>query len=178
MGALSPEGVTVRGLAPASSQGDRAVLNILAAMGARISVENDAVTVRRGELNSVAIDAGPIPDLIPVLSVAAAGAVGDTHIFNAGRLRLKESDRLRTTAQLLTALGGSVEEQPSGLIVHGAGRLTGGTADACGDHRIAMSAAVAACICENAVSVSGSECVSKSYPRFWEDLDALKGGAL
>ena len=119
MGALSPEGVTVRGLAPASSQGDRAVLNILAAMGARISVENDAVTVRRGELNSVAIDAGPIPDLIPVLSVAAAGAVGDTHIFNAGRLRLKESDRLRTTAQLLTALGGSVEEQPSGLIVHG-----------------------------------------------------------
>ena len=178
MGALSPEGVTVRGLAPASSQGDRAVLNILAAMGARISVENDAVTVRRGELNSVAIDAGPIPDLIPVLSVAAAGAVGDTHIFNAGRLRLKESDRLRTTAQLLTALGGSVEEQPSGLIVHGAGRLTGGTADACGDHRIAMSAAVAACICESAVSVSGSECVSKSYPRFWEDLDALKGGAL
>ena len=178
MGALSPEGVTVRGLAPASSQGDRAVLNILAAMGARISVENDAVTVRRGELNSVAIDAGPIPDLIPVLSVAAAGAVGDTHIFNARRLRLKESDRLRTTAQLLTALGGSVEEQPSGLIVHGAGRLTGGTADACGDHRIAMSAAVAACICESAVSVSGSECVSKSYPRFWEDLDALKGGAL
>ena len=113
-----------------------------------------------------------------MLSVTAAGAVGDTHIFNAGRLRLKESDRLRTTAQLLTALGGSVEEQPSGLIVHGAGRLTGGTADACGDHRIAMSAAVAACICESAVSVSGSECVSKSYPRFWEDLDALKGGAL
>ncbi|MDY3866983.1 MAG: 3-phosphoshikimate 1-carboxyvinyltransferase [Dysosmobacter sp.] len=178
MGALSPEGVTVHGLDLTSSQGDRAVLNILAAMGARISVENDAVTVRRGELNSVAIDAGPIPDLIPVLSVAAAGAVGDTHIFNAGRLRLKESDRLHTTAQLLTALGGSVEEQPSGLIVHGAGRLTGGTADACGDHRIAMSAAVAACICESAVSVSGSECVSKSYPRFWEDLDALKGGAL
>ena len=178
MGALSPEGVTVHGLDPASSQGDRAVLNILAAMGARISVENDAVTVRRGELNGVAIDAGPIPDLIPVLSVAAAGAVGDTHIFNAGRLRLKESDRLRTTAQLLTALGGSVEEQPSGLIVHGTGRLTGGAADACGDHRIAMSAAVAACICKSAVSVSGSECVSKSYPRFWEDLGALKGGAL
>ena len=103
---------------------------------------------------------------------------GDTRIFNAGRLRLKESDRLSTTAALLTALGGSVEEQPSGLIVHGRGRLTGGTADACGDHRIAMSAAAAACICEKDVTVTGSECVSKSYPRFWEDLQALKGGAL
>lgn len=178
MGALSPDGVTVQGLDLASSQGDRAVLSILAAMGAKISAEDDAVTVRRGTLTSVAIDAGPIPDLIPVLCVTAAGAQGDTQIFNAGRLRLKESDRLRTTAALLTALGGSVEEQPSGLIVHGTGLLTGGTADACGDHRIAMSAAVAACICEHAVTVTGSECVSKSYPRFWEDLEALKGGAL
>ena len=178
MGALSPEGVTVRGLDLASSQGDRAVLNILAAMGAKISAKDDTVTVRRGTLTGVAIDAGPIPDLIPVLCVTAAGAEGDTRIFNAGRLRLKESDRLRTTAALLTALGGSVEEQPSGLIVHGRGRLAGGTADACGDHRIAMSAAAAACICERDVTVTGSECVSKSYPRFWEDLQALKGGAL
>ena len=160
MGALSPEGVTVRGLDLASSQGDRAVLNILAAMGAKISTKEDAVTVRRSTLTGV------------------AGAEGDTRIFNAGRLRLKESDRLSTTAALLTALGGSVEEQPSGLIVHGRGRLTGGTADACGDHRIAMSAAAAACICEKDITVTGSECVSKSYPRFWEDLQALKGGAL
>ena len=164
--ALSPEGVTVHGLDLASSQGDRAVLNILAAMGARVSTENGSVTVRRGELKGVAIDAGPIPDLIPVLCVTAAGAEGDTQIFNAGRLRLKESDRLRTTAQLLTALGGSVEEQPNGL------------ADSCGDHRIAMSAAVAACLCESPVTVQGMACVSKSYPHFWEDFDALKGGGL
>lgn len=178
MGALSPEGVTVRGLEPASSQGDRAVLGILTAMGARVTADGHTVTVRRGTLTGVAVDAGPIPDLIPTLCAAAAGAEGETHIFNAGRLRLKESDRLRTTAQLLTALGGCVEEQPSGLIVHGTGRLTGGTADACGDHRIAMAAAVAACICQAPVTVSGSECVSKSYPRFWEDLESLKGGSL
>lgn len=178
MGALSPEGVTVHGLDLASSQGDRAVLNILAAMGARVSTENGSVTVRRGELKGVAIDAGPIPDLIPVLCVTAAGAEGDTQIFNAGRLRLKESDRLRTTAQLLTALGGSVEEQPNGLLIHGTGRLRGGIADSCGDHRIAMSAAVAACLCESPVTVQGMACVSKSYPHFWEDFDALKGGGL
>lgn len=174
MGALSHKGVTVRGLDMTSSQGDRGVLSILEAMGARVSVAGDAVTVRRGTLNGVAIDAGPIPDLIPVLCVTAAGAVGDTQIFNAGRLRLKESDRLRTTAALLTALGGSVEEQPGGLIVHGRGCLDGGTADACGDHRIAMSAAVAACLCRQAVTVTGSECVAKSYPDFWEDLDTLE----
>ena len=178
MGALSPEGVTVCGLDPASSQGDRAVLSILSAMGARISMDGDAVTVRRGELKGVAIDAGPIPDLIPVLCVTAAGAEGDTRIFNAGRLRLKESDRLRATAQLLTALGGQVEEQPSGLLIHGTGRLTGGTVDPCGDHRIAMSAAVAACLCKEPVTVPDSGCVAKSYPDFWEDLHHLKGGSL
>ena len=91
---------------------------------------------------------------------------------------LKESDRLRTTAQLLTALGGSVEEQPNGLLIHGTGRLRGGIADSCGDHRIAMSAAVAACLCESPVTVQGMACVSKSYPHFWEDFDALKGGGL
>ena len=102
----------------------------------------------------------------------------EAQIFNAGRLRLKESDRLRTTAQLLTALGGSVEEQPNGLLIHGTGRLRGGIADSCGDHRIAMSAAVAACLCESPVTVQGMACVSKSYPHFWEDFDALKGGGL
>ena len=178
MGALSPAGISVRGLDLASPQGDRAVLDILTAMGAEVSVSEEAVTVRRGALRGVAIDAGPIPDLIPVLCVTAAGAAGDTQIFNAGRLRLKESDRLRTTAVLLTALGGHVEEQPSGLLVHGTGHLTGGTADACGDHRIAMSAATAACLCTEPVTVSGSGCVAKSYPDFWNDFSALKGGAL
>lgn len=164
MGALSPAGISVRGLDLASPQGDRAVLDILTAMGAEVSVSEEAVTVRRGALRGVAIDAGPIPDLIPVLCVTAAGAAGDTQIFNARRLRLKESDRLRTTAVLLTALGGHVEEQPSGLLVHGTGHLTGGTADACGDHRIAMSAATAACLCTEPVTVSGANALPNPTP--------------
>lgn len=105
-------------------------MNILAAMGARISAENDAVTVRRGELNSVAIDGRADPRSDPGAVCGRRRSGGRYPYFQCRRLRLKESDRLRTTAQLLTALGGSVEEQPSGLIVHGAGRLTGGTADA------------------------------------------------
>ena len=176
MGALSEKGVLVRGLDPASSQGDRAVLELLSRFGAELQIGEDGILVRKGALRGIEIDAAPIPDLIPVLSVLAAGAQGDTVIRNAGRLRLKESDRLKTTAELLHSLGGSVEELADGLVIHGSGSLLGGEAESFGDHRIAMSAAVAACLCREPAALSGAECVAKSYPRFWEDWDRLKGG--
>lgn len=175
IGALSDAGVTVTGLNLKSSQGDRAVLDILRAFGAEITTDADSVSVRRAALKGVTIDAAPIPDLIPVLSVVAAAAEGETRIINAARLRLKESDRLRSTARLLTALGAEVQEQESGLIIRG-GVLSGGRVDSCRDHRIAMSAAVAACAASGAVDVIDSECVAKSYPRFWQDFAALEGG--
>ena len=175
MGALSPAGVRVEGLHRDSAQGDRAVLDILREMGAEVTAEEETVTVRRGALRGVTIDARPIPDLIPVLSVLAALAEGETVIEHAGRLRLKESDRLASTAAMLSALGGSVEELPEGLCIQGMPQLAGGTVDACNDHRIAMAAAVAAGGCRGNVVVRGSECVNKSYPDFWRDLDGLKG---
>lgn len=178
MGALSHEGVTVYGLDPASPQGDRAVLDILRRFGACVSENGGAVKVKRAPMRGIEIDAAPIPDLIPVLSVVAAAAGGETHIINAGRLRLKESDRLKSTARLLRDLGGSVEELESGLIINGGRTLAGGTAETFRDHRIAMSAAVAACICAGSVTVTDSGCVAKSYPRFWDDLGQLHGGAL
>lgn len=174
-GALSDEGVTVRGLNLNSAQGDSAVLDILRAFGAEVEPGADYVTVRRGELKGLTIDAAPIPDLIPVLSVVAAAAEGETRAVNAARLRLKESDRLSSTASLLRALGARVEEEESGLTIHGGTPLTGGRVDSFRDHRIAMSAAVAACAASGAVEVTDSECVAKSYPRFWEDFAALKG---
>ena len=178
MGALSATGVTVTGLNSTSLQADRAITEILVRFGAELTVSEDAVTVRRGVLHGITLDAGPIPDLIPVVSCLAALCDGETRVENAARLRLKESDRLQTTAALLSALGGSVRELPDGLIISGRGRLSGGTADACGDHRIAMSAAMAACGCEGPVTVSGSECVAKSYPAFWEDFASLKEDAV
>lgn len=175
IGALSDEGVTVTGLNLESSQGDSAVLGILRDFGAQIAIDADSVTVRRAALKGVVIDAAPIPDLIPVLSVVAAAAEGETRVINAARLRLKESDRLSSTARLLAALGADVREQESGLIIRG-GALTGGRVDSFRDHRIAMSAAVAACAASGAVELMDSECVAKSYPLFWEDFDALEGG--
>ena len=106
MGALSKEGVTVEGLNLQSSQGDRGVLDVLCAFGAEVSEEGDAVTVKRGALHGVMIDAAPIPDLIPVLSVVASVAEGETRVENAYRLRLKESDRLASTANLLRVSDG------------------------------------------------------------------------
>ena len=174
MGALSPEGVTVTGLNSASSQGDRAVLRLLREFGVTVREEPDAIRVSGGELHGILIDAAPIPDLIPVLSVVAAAAEGETRVINAGRLRLKESDRLRSTAKLLDALGARVREEQDGLRIAGGRQLHGAVTDACGDHRIAMSAAVAATVCDGAVTIPGAECVEKSYPGFWNDLDSLR----
>lgn len=174
MGALSPAGVTVTGLSAASSQGDRAVLDVLRRFGADVHEMPDAVTVWRGALRGVTIDAAPIPDLIPVLSVVAALADGETRIVNAARLRLKESDRLESTAAMLRALGAQVEVHDSGLTITGRKMLTGGTVDPQRDHRIAMAAATAACGCTAPVTVHDCACTDKSYPRFWTDLSALK----
>lgn len=176
MGALSNGGVTVEGFSLTSSQGDRAVLDVLRRFGAEVTVGECGVSVRRGRLRGVTIDASPIPDLIPVLSVVAATAEGETRIINASRLRLKESDRLASTAQLLRALGGKVEELPDGLVIHG-GTLYGGEVRTQNDHRLAMSAAVAACACSGDITADNGDCVAKSYPRFWEDFAQLKGEA-
>lgn len=176
MGALSPEGIEVRGLNPASHQGDRAVVDILRSFGAEIEPLEDGYFVKRSGLQGLTIDAKPIPDLIPVLSVVAALAHGETRIVNAGRLRLKESDRLATTAALIRSIGGTVEELEDGLLIQGAETLRGGIVDSFGDHRIAMAAATAACGCTAPVELGGAKAVNKSYPRFWEDFNSLTGG--
>ena len=128
---------------------------------------------RAAPLQAAVIDARNIPDLVPVLAAAAATVPGETRFTGAGRLRLKESDRLETTARTLNALGGRVTETEDGLIVTGVSRLRGGTVDAAGDHRIAMAAAVASVVCQGPVTVTGAQAVEKSYPTFWADLASL-----
>jgi 3-phosphoshikimate 1-carboxyvinyltransferase len=113
------------------------------------------------------IDARQIPDLVPILTVIAATATGNTVISGAARLRLKESDRIATTVAMLRALGVCVEENDDGMTVEGAS-LTGGTVDGANDHRIVMSAAIAALAANGPVTVTDTEAVAKSYPRFFE----------
>lgn len=173
MGALSKGGITVHGLNADSCQGDRKIVDILSEMGAEITVSGDSVTVKRSMLKPVTVDASPIPDLIPTICALASAAEGDTNIINAARLRLKESDRLTSTASMLRSLGVRVTELSDSLIVHGTGRLHGGSVDSYNDHRIAMAAAIAACAADGDVTICGSECVNKSYPTFFEELSSL-----
>ena len=174
MGALSKAGVTVTNLDPASKQGDKRVSEILARLGARVEYSADSVTVRRGSLCGAVIDASMIPDLVPALAAVAALCGGETRFTHAERLRLKESDRLTATKNLIAALGGDARETDDGLIVTGKTQLAGGTVDPCGDHRLAMAAAVAACGCAGEVVVPEAQCVGKSYPAFWNDMKRLE----
>ena len=176
MGAIGNASVTVRGLSPDSHQGDRAIVDILRRFGADITESEDGFTVKGGnDLHGIDIDATQIPDLVPVLATVAAAARGTTVIYGAARLRLKESDRLVTTRAMLTALGADVTETADGLIINGKDSLVGGEVDGANDHRIAMSAAVASVVCRSPVTVIGAECVSKSYPEFWNDIKKYLG---
>ena len=163
------------GLDPESPQGDKEILSILRRFGAEVQCSGDSVTVRGGDLKGIELDASNVPDLVPVVSIVAAGAAGETRITGAARLRIKESDRLEAVRALLEALGGTVQELPDGLIIQGGKPLQGGTVSAFGDHRIAMSAAVAAILAQGPVTVTGAQAVEKSYPAFWADYECLGG---
>lgn len=174
MGALSDKGITLVGMDRDSSQGDSAILSVLTGFGANVNITGNQITVSRGCLKGQTIDASQIPDLVPAISALAALAEGITVIRGAERLRLKESDRLYSTRSMLSALGADVKEENDGLLITGRPTLTGGAVSSCNDHRIAMAATVAASGCTSPVKLIGSECVEKSYPSFWDDLEALK----
>jgi 3-phosphoshikimate 1-carboxyvinyltransferase len=172
MGAMSVRGVRVEGLDLRSTQGDRDILRLLRRVGAVVDTEDGAVTVKRWELKGTEIEASDIPDLVPALSVVAACSEGLTRIYNAGRLKLKESDRLESIADMIRSLGGGVYVTDDGLLIEGGG-ISGGIVDSCGDHRIAMAAAAAASCCSGDVVVMGGECCAKSFPGFFEELEKL-----
>lgn len=148
--------VEVDNLNPLSPQGDRAAAELIPAL-------SDCIT----------IDAADIPDLVPILSIVASSKAGAT-FTNIGRLRLKESDRVATVAAMLQQFGAQAVSTENELTVSPA-RYHGCTIDAVGDHRIAMSAAIAATVADGPVTILGAQCVSKSYPAFWEEFRKLGG---
>lgn len=168
--------ITCGGADVNSLQGDRVVKDILTAMGGRIFAADGGLQAETSSLQAAVIDAADCPDIIPVLTVAAAVAQGTTKIINAGRLRIKECDRLHAIAAELNKLGADVVEEAESLTVHGKPQgLCGGRVSAWNDHRIAMSMAVASLVCREPVIIDGCESVKKSYPAFWQDF-ALLGG--
>ena len=170
--------VKITGLCEGSAQADRVIRQQLAEFGALVETQASSVRVRPGSspLNTtLQIDVSACPDLFPILAVAACGVCRETQLIHAARLRLKESDRISSTAMMIQALGGSVKEMPDALAIYGNGRLKGGCVQSAGDHRIVMSAAIASILCEDPVQIDGAEAVKKSYPLFFEDFQQLGG---
>ncbi len=173
-GALCGE-IRVDGVDENSTQGDKKIAELLRSFGADVKFDNNGVRVKKAPLKAIDIDARQIPDLVPILSVAASLADGTTVIHSAERLRIKESDRLKTTAAMLNALGGSVEEKPDGLVIHGCGKLRGGTVDGSNDHRIVMAASIAALRADGDVTITDMESINKSFPNYFEEYKRLGG---
>jgi 3-phosphoshikimate 1-carboxyvinyltransferase len=159
------------GLLKDSVQGDSIILSVLEKMGANITWNQGVVSVSAEKLGGLTFDAGENPDLVPPLAALSCFAEGTSKIINAGRLRIKESDRIHALAVELSKLGADVCEGPGSLTINGKTSLRGGDVDAHNDHRIAMAMALASIRCEGQVRISGWSSVNKSYPAFWDDFE-------
>ena len=161
------------------------LLTILARMGANIQVSNVReeagepvadLVVRSAALKGVSVSADEIPHMIdefPILCVAAAVAEGDTIVSGAEELRVKESDRIATMAVELRKVGLSMTERPDGMVIHGSGgqtRLTAASCESHGDHRVAMSMAVAGLVADGVTTITDSDCIETSFPGFESKL--------
>ena len=168
--------VTVTGLDVSSVQGDKQILTILKEMGAEITVEQGSITVKKGDLHGINIDARNIPDLVPIISVAAAAANdGETVITGAERLKIKESDRLTAVYESLKALGVDISKTDDGLVINKTGIVVGGAVSGYNDHRMVMALSVLSAVSSGDIILRGAEAVNKSYPNFFEDFSSLGG---
>ncbi len=154
--------IDIKGLDENSLQGDKECVDII-----KMFNENDG--------KEVTVDASNCPDIIPVITVCASFRNAKTNIINAGRLRIKECDRLKAISSELNKIGGKVTELSEGLIIEGVSSFTGGNVSSFDDHRIAMSLAIASSKCESELIIDNKDCVSKSYPAFWNDFKNVGG---
>ena len=171
--ALTNSTIRVTNLKDRTVQGDRAIVDILASMGANVKTSEDSVEVHGGDLKGVQIDARDTPDLVPVCAVLACYAKGRTEIRGAERLRTKESDRIAALSSGLRKMGARVRELEDGLVVDDPCPLQGTEVDPWNDHRIAMAYAVAALGAKGKTRIRNPECINKSYPDFIRDLRSL-----
>lgn len=167
-------GLVCGGLREDSAQGDRVILDIVRSFGADFMRGHCGCCFQVGTLSAQDIDLADCPDLGPALMVLAAYSDGRTVIRSAGRLRLKESDRIAAMEQELCRLGVAITSEGDTVSITGRSPLEKETTvSAHNDHRIAMSLAVFAACSDAPVIIDGAECVAKSYPGFWEDLASL-----
>lgn len=169
--------ITANDLKLDSLQGDKEVIDILERIGVKFESKNSSLIGKsNGQLKATVIDGSQCPDIIPVVTLVASICEGTTEIINAERLRIKECDRLAAVTSELNKLGADIKEKQDGLIINGVKKLKGGAEVwSHKDHRIAMTLAIASTVCEEPIIIKDYECVSKSYPQFWDDYKSLGG---
>jgi len=173
--AITHSNVRIKNLDYETTQGDKAIVGILKQMGSTVNVRSGQIEVagNGGLLDAVNVDARDVPDLVPVCTVLVCYAKGTSKIHDAQRLRYKESDRLLSLYVELKKMGAEITMDASSLTVKGPCALRGSTVDPHNDHRIAMACAVAALGASGETKIQNSECIRKSYPRFFNDLRVL-----
>lgn len=171
-GAIAGE-ITIRNISTLSKQADTAICNALERAGAGIIIEQDSITVTKRPLKAFTFDATQCPDLFPALAALAAAAEGVSVIKGTNRLMHKESDRAETIRQEYEKLGIEVDISEDNVMKICGGKIEPATVFSHNDHRIAMSLAVSALRCEGEVVIENAECVEKSYPAFFEDLESV-----
>jgi len=175
-GALADNDIVSVGLEMNDTQGDKAVVDYLKAMGAEVSVESDRIHVRGRGLKGCELDLNATPDALPMMAVAACFAQGETRLVNVPQARLKETDRITVMCQELKKMGADIEELPDGLVVRES-KLNPATVEGHGDHRVVMSLAVAASMLDGVTRIKGCEAVGVTFPGFVPAFNALGGRA-
>ena len=171
-GALSGNDIVLRGLDMSDTQGDKAVVDFVRQMGAKVEVAEDYIRVRAGELVGCEIDLNATPDALPMLAVLGCFARGTTRLVNVPQARVKETDRIAVMDEELTKLGGRVEQLEDGIVVHESA-LKGAEVGGHGDHRVVMALAVAGCCIPGTTVVRGAEAAAVTYPEFTDHMRSL-----
>ena len=171
-GAIAGE-VTVKNISTLSKQADTAICHALERAGAGLIIEQDSITVSKRKLRGFEFDATNAPDLFPALAALAAAAEGESIIIGTDRLRHKESDRAETICHEYEKLGIEVDISEKNIMRIRGGEILPATTFSHNDHRIAMSIAISALRCQGEVVIENAECVEKSYPTFFEDLESI-----
>jgi len=170
-GAIGKNQITLKGLKKNSLQGDASILKVIQSCCAQVEWKNDALEISaKHKLNPFEFDATDCPDLFPPLVALAAGIIGTSTIRGISRLANKESNRAVVLQQEFSKAGLKIELKQDSMIIYGTGKLDSCTIHSHNDHRIAMAAAIASKLTPHGLTVSGAECVSKSYPDFWKHL--------
>ena len=170
--------VVVTGLAEKTTQGDRAILAHLAALGAKVDESDAGISVTAEKLQGTTLDMSDCPDIAPILALVCQLAEGESRLTGCGRLRIKECDRLAATVEILNLLGGNAKAEGNDIVIQGVKQLRGGVAlPDYNDHRMVMLAAIAAVDAQQPVTVAGTNALNKSWPEFLNVYRTLGGKA-